>query len=161
MSVALPGVGSRGMRTGSPVTFLEPPGGSPRDRPVPRGPVQELEQEGRHDGRDRDPEDGARDAGDPAADEDRPEDDDRVDADRALHDPWLEDVHDHQPAGTHQDERRQDRRPAARTRATMTGGAHETNGPKNGIIWSRPAATDVSAASGRPSRRFVPSATRK
>ena len=43
----------------------------------------------------------------------------------------------------------------------MTGGAHDTNGPKNGIIWRRPEATEVSAASGRPSSRFVPSATRK
>ena len=38
-----------------------------------------------------------------------------------------------------------------RTRATMTGGAQDTNGPKNGIIWSSPAATEVRAASGRPS----------
>ena len=42
-----------------------------------------------------------------------------------------------------------------RTSATTTGGAHEMNGPKNGIIWSRPASTEVSAASGSPSRRFV------
>ena len=44
----------------------------------------------------------------------------------------------------------------------MTGGAHDTNGPKNGIIWSSPAATDVRAASGRPSDAgSSPSATRK
>ena len=43
----------------------------------------------------------------------------------------------------------------------MTGGAQETNGPKNGIIWSRPAATEVSAASGSPSSTFVPNAMRK
>ena len=42
-----------------------------------------------------------------------------------------------------------------RTSATMTGGAHEMNGPKNGIIWSRPDSVEVSAASGRPSSRFV------
>ena len=48
-----------------------------------------------------------------------------------------------------------------RTRATMTGGAHEMNGPKNGIIWSRPDSVEVSAASGSPSTRFVASATRK
>ena len=30
--------------------------------------------------------------------------------------------------------------------ATSTGGIQETNGPKNGIIWSTPAATVVSAA---------------
>ena len=43
----------------------------------------------------------------------------------------------------------------------MTGGAHEMNGPKNGIIWSSPAATEVRAASGSPSAMLVPSATRK
>ena len=43
----------------------------------------------------------------------------------------------------------------------MTGGVHEMNGPKNGIIWSSPAATEVSAASGSPRTRFVASATRK
>ena len=43
----------------------------------------------------------------------------------------------------------------------MTGGAHDTNGPKNGIVWSTPEATEVSAAKGRPSSRLVPSATRK
>ena len=62
------------------VTFLEPAGGAPGDRPVARRPVQELEREGRHDRRDRDPEDRPGDARDPAADEDRAEDHDRVDA---------------------------------------------------------------------------------
>ena len=71
--------------------------------------MQELEEEGRDDGGDRDPEDRARDAGDPAADQHRAEDDDRVDADRALHDPRLEDVHHDEPAGAHQDERREGR----------------------------------------------------
>ncbi len=36
------------------------------------------------------------------------------------------------------------------SRATATGGSHDTNGPKNGIIWSRPAATVVTAAYGSP-----------
>ena len=35
----------------------------------------------------------------------------------------------------------------------MTGGAHDTNGPKNGIIWSRPAATDVSDGERQPEQR--------
>ena len=43
----------------------------------------------------------------------------------------------------------------------MTGGVHDTNGPKNGIIWSSPAATDVSAASGNSRTTLVASATRK
>ena len=43
-----------------------------------------------------------------------------------------------------------------RTSATMTGGAQDTNGPKNGIIWSRPAATEVRTASGRPSSSVRP-----
>ena len=37
----------------------------------------------------------------------------------------------------------------------MTGGAHDTNGPKNGIACRTPAAADVRTASGRPSSRFV------
>ena len=48
-----------------------------------------------------------------------------------------------------------------RTRATMTGGAHDRKGPKKGIACSTPAVTDVSAARGRPSSRFVASAIRK
>ena len=43
----------------------------------------------------------------------------------------------------------------------MTGGAQDTNGPKNGIIWSRPAATEVRTASGSPSAALVPKAMRK
>ena len=67
------------------------------------------------------------------ADEDRPEDHDRVDADGVLHEPRLEDVHDHEPADAHQDQGRDDRVGLEEDRA-RTGGAHETNGPKNGII---------------------------
>ena len=134
------------------VTFLEPASGPPRDRPVARRAVQELEREGRHDRRDRDPEDRPGDARDPAADEHRAEDHDRVDPDRALHDPRLQDVHHDEPAGAHQDDRRHTAS-GCRTRATMTGGAHDTNGPKNGIVWSTPAATEVSAAKGRPEQQ--------
>ena len=45
MSVALPGVGSRGMRTGLAVAFLEPPRGAAGDGPVTRRAVDELEHE--------------------------------------------------------------------------------------------------------------------
>ena len=40
--------------------------------------------------------------------------------------------------------------PSGMSIATSTGGIQDTNGPKNGIIWSTPAATVVSAAYGRP-----------
>ena len=109
MSVALPGRRLARDADRSPVAFLEPPGRASGDRPVARRPLQELQDEGRHDRRDRDAEDGARDARDAPADEHRAQDDDRVDADGALHDPRLEDVHDEQPAGAHQDDRRDDR----------------------------------------------------
>ena len=39
--------------------------------------------------------------------------------------------------------------------ATATGGSHDTNGPKNGIICSRPAATVVTAAYGSPNTMFT------
>ena len=45
-------------------------------------------------------------------------------------------------------------------RATATGGAHEMNGPKNGIACRMPELTAVSGAKSRPSRRLVPAATR-
>ena len=67
--------------------------------------MEELEEEGRNDRRDRDAEDGARDAGDARPDEDRAQHDDRMDADGSLHDPRLHDVHDDEPADDHQDQR--------------------------------------------------------
>ena len=42
-----------------------------------------------------------------------------------------------------------------RSRAMTTGGSQDTNGPKNGIIWSRPAAAVVTAAYGRPNTMFT------
>ena len=45
--------------------------------------------------------------------------------------------------------------------ATITGGAQATNGPKNGIAMSSPAATEDSATSGRPITTLVTSAIRK
>ena len=46
------------------------------------------------------------------------------------------------------------------SRATATGGSHDTNGPKNGIIWSRPAATVVTAAYGRPNTMLTMAVSR-
>ena len=47
-------------------------------------------------------------------------------------------------------------------RATRTGGAHETNGPKNGIACRMPADGRRSGRrSGRPRSRLVTSAIRK
>ena len=80
MSAALPGVGLARDADRAAVALLEPACGAPGDRPVARRPVQELHHEGRHDRRDRDPEDRPRDARDAAADEHRAEDHDRVDA---------------------------------------------------------------------------------
>ena len=82
---------------------------------------------------------GPGDARDPRADQDRAEDHDRVDADRVLHDPRLEHVHDHDPADAHEDDRGERPPSAGGQRATMTGGAHDRNGPKNGIAWRTPA----------------------
>ena len=69
-----------------------------RDR---REPVEE--ERGEH-GRDRDPEDRADDPGDLAADHDRGQDDDRVDAHRARHQPRRDDVHRHEPREAHHDQ---------------------------------------------------------
>ncbi len=82
-------------------------------RPVGHGPVlarpaEPVEEEHRQDGRDRDAEDGAGDARDLAADDDRGEDHDRVDADRARHHPRGDDVHRHEPRDAHHDQHRQD-----------------------------------------------------
>ena len=52
------------------------------DRPIGRRAMEELEEEGRDHGRDRDPEDRSGDAGDPGADQDRAQDHDRMDARR-------------------------------------------------------------------------------
>ena len=40
---------------------------------------------------------------------------------------------------------------------TSTGGSHDTNGPKNGTIWSRPAETVVMAAYGSPNTALTTS----
>ena len=79
------------------------------------------------------------DARDLAADEHRPEDDDRVDPDRVLHQARLEHVHHDEPADAHDDQGR-DAASGLTSRATMTGGAHDTNGPKNGIAMRTPDA---------------------
>ena len=76
------------------LALADPLGGAPGDAAVSRGPMQEVEEERRHDRGDGDPEDRAGDTGDLGADEDRSEDHDRVDTDGALHDPRLQDVHD-------------------------------------------------------------------
>ena len=44
--------------------------------------------------------------------------------------------------------------------ATATGGSQDTNGPKNGIIWSRPAATVVTAAYGSPNTMLTTAVSR-
>ena len=44
--------------------------------------------------------------------------------------------------------------------ATMTGGAQDTNGPKNGIAISSPDAAVVTAMKSRPSSALVAIATR-
>ena len=105
-SAACPGAGSRGTRTGPAFPGAESLGRAAGDRPVARRAVEEVEEERRRDGGDRDPEDRARDARDLRADQDRPEHDDRVDPDGALHDPRLEHVHDDEPADAHQHDRR-------------------------------------------------------
>ena len=94
---------------------------------------RQCEEESADDRRDRDPEDRPGDARDLGADEDRAQDDDRVDADRVRHQARLEDVHDHEPADAHEDERRARRDSGWVSRATATGGSQATNGPKNGM----------------------------
>ena len=68
------------------------------DRAALAGPAEPVEEERGQDGRDRDPEDRADDAGDLAADDHRRQDDDRVDADGARHQPRRDHVHRHEPA---------------------------------------------------------------
>ena len=46
-------------------------------------------------------------------------------------------------------------------RATITGGIHATNGPKNGIAMRMPAAAAVTPTSGNPNTTLVTSAMRK
>ncbi len=122
---------------------LHAPGGAVRNRAALARPLEPVEEERRQHRRDRDPEDGARDAGDLHPDDDRPEHDDRVDAHGAGHQPRLEDVHGHEPADAHHGEHEQRRRELQVSSATATGGSHDTNGPKNGMAWSTPAATVV------------------
>ena len=145
-STSSPGIGSRGTRIGPALADLEAPGRPGGDATGVARPAEVVEEERRHDGGDRDAEDRADDPADLRADEDRAEDDDRVDPDGLLHEPRLEDVHHDQPAdGDHRD-RRQEHVRASRTTATRTGGSHATNGPKNGMAMSTPAAADVTAA---------------
>ena len=51
--------------------------------------------------------------------------------------------------------------PGTKKSATTTGGAHATNGPKNGIAMSTPATTEVRIAERQPEDGLVASATRK
>ena len=48
-----------------------------------------------------------------------------------------------------------------KSRATITGGIHATNGPKNGIAMRMPAAAAVTPTSGSPNTTLVTSAMRK
>ena len=71
-------------------------------------PVAKVEEEERgHDGRDRDAEDRAGDAGQLGADQDRAKDDYRVEAHRFGHETRLDDVHQHEPADDHDHHYRQ------------------------------------------------------
>ncbi len=77
------------------------------------------------------------------ADEHRHQDHHRVDAHGVGHDPRLDDVHDHEPAHDHDDEHRAAPPRPASAAATTTGGAQDTKGPKNGIIWRMATMTAV------------------
>ena len=115
--------------------------------------VDLVEDQRRDDRRDRDAEDRARDAGDLQPDEDGAQDHDRVDPERVGHDPRLEPVHDDEPAGADDDHDRDGRSGLVRI-ATRTGGTQATNGPKNGITISKPAAAVVTAMKSRPKTRL-------
>ena len=91
---------------------LEAPGRADGDAAlVGQRAAQREHEDGADDGRDREAEDRARHSGDLGADQDAREDDDRRDADRLRHDPRLDQVHDHEPADPHPDERRRASRP--------------------------------------------------
>ena len=107
-----PGAGSRGTRTGRPSRSLSALGGAPGDGPVAGRACRKWKKKAETTAAIGMPKIAP---GMPAirdADEHRAEDHDRVDADGALHDPRLEDVHHHEPAGGHQRSDRQDARPA-------------------------------------------------
>src|SRR4051794_12648080 len=77
---------------GAPFARRDPLGRPVRDRTGLARWGEKGEEERRDDGGDRDPEDGAGDPGDLRADDDRAEDDDRVDPDGIGHEARLEDV---------------------------------------------------------------------
>ena len=101
------------------------------------------------------------DARDARPDEHRAEDDDRVDADRALHDPRLEHVHDHEPAGDHDDRHRQQRAPARRQSDRGPAAPTTRTGRRTGSPSGRRRRPTTRAASGRPKTRLVTRAIAK
>ena len=106
-SGSIPGAGSRGTRTGRPSRSSTRFAARVATGDGSRLTLEEVEEERRDHGGDRNTEDRPGDPGHLRADQHRAQDDDRVDSDRILHEPRLEDVHHQQPADPHEDERRQ------------------------------------------------------
>ena len=98
MSVALPGTGSRGMRTGRPSRSSSRRAARPATDRSPDVRCRNSKKNADTTAANGMPKIAPGMPAIRAADEHRAEDDDRVDADGALHDPRLEDVHDHEPA---------------------------------------------------------------
>src|SRR5450756_1834305 len=110
----LPGAGGAGLTRATRLPWDPAPAGPGRG--VPRAPpggvplgreraTQREHEDGTDDGGDRQAEDRAGDPGDLGADQDARDDDDRRNANRARHDPRLDQVHHHEPADPHPDER--------------------------------------------------------